>query len=114
MTSSSLAESKRWRKSVGKYPFNRRLIGGAVNSKLLMGIGMGISKKSNIANLGGSDNHLDSKSSVKKKSTLNPKKSAVPSAMVGLKDDPVKRYHQMVQNGGSSTGSNQRVSNVSK
>lgn len=71
---SFLAESKRWRQKAGKFPYRQSNGKTYSSSKSLIGGSLSTLKKLPLGSL--SDGHNDSKTPLKKKSTLTSKKSS--------------------------------------
>ena len=130
-SSSFYLDSKRWRQKGYKYSYGRRPIGNLGSSKALLGGGSSALKKLPLSSLTSSEGHSDSKTPIKKKNTMNIKKTSgnngFPSdidlakqrknsvLIGGTKDESIKRYHQMVatQNGSSNNGSLSRANTLS-
>ena len=73
---SIFADTKRWRSKAGKYGYGRRPIGSMSSSKVTGSMGSSAStlKKLPLSSLNSSDNHIDSRTPIKKKSTMTSKK----------------------------------------
>ena len=67
----NLLESKRWRNKANKYQYNRRPAGGMKSGgNNTLGSSVSTLKKLPLSSMSGTDNHLDSKTPIKKKNTL--------------------------------------------
>ena len=74
---SNFLESKRWRNKANKYQYARRPVGGMNSGKNTLGSSVSALKKLPLSGLSSAgDNHIDSKTPIKKKNTMNFKKTA--------------------------------------
>ena len=66
----NLLESKRWRNKANKYQYPRRPAGGANKGQNTLGSSVSTLKKLPLSSMSGNDNHIDSKTPIKKKNTM--------------------------------------------
>mmetsp|Transcript_4775 Transcript_4775/g.8188 ORF Transcript_4775/g.8188 Transcript_4775/m.8188 type:complete len:186 (+) Transcript_4775:2310-2867(+) len=96
--SSFLAEAKRWRGKGGKFNFQRRPYNSISSSKALLAAGTSALRKIQLNNLGTTDSGVDSKTPVKKKNSINQKKSVTQNkggdAFLSKPDKDMKQYRK--------------------